>query len=541
MEAQVCELRVLQLNNPVMCCSIVRDSTLSDQVTQGLSLLKVLVLSGQCLEQFPAFVTDLQQLKELDLSDNRIFAFPAEMAQLQRLQRLVLSGNRLTDKSFQNGDINWANLAALSELQLSHNQLTTLPKAFLALSGLQVLNVSNNLLRSLSASFAQLWEGKCKLVVLDLHHNVLTSLPEEIVVMKATLRCLLLHENNLTTLPSAMTHFQVLEELSLPNNALGSDFHVYPTTTAQTHIALEYNHLSVFPSLHNSVVKMYLEGTPLEIVSINVSWNRLRSIPPNALPTLLSSCLELHLQHNCLSELPEELFRALPQLQVCKLGINQLQKLPDSISSCQALQVLDVQQNRLQTLPSELGQMMNLVIMNATENQLSSVPSAWHSFATYTGITTGRRVLQTLGLRKNPIQNKVLKTIINGGNVDFATATIASTKSNDEQNCEFVLKKLIDALRDSLDVLAMETEGFNDDDDLEYNQIPTQKWKGMARNVNRYLEAKLASISNDPDPQKQHNSSYLHTSDQGVTLYLLGKGNDEPLAPISSENKRFFR
>lgn len=509
LEAQIQQLQVLQLNRPPVWKSIQNDARLAVQCGTSLTLLKTLTLSSQCLQVFPEFITSLTQLEVLDLTDNLISALPIEIEQLTLLQRLALSSNRLTDKSFHGLDTSFSKLSALCDLRLDCNQLTSLPRAIPAIPSLTALDLSQNQLKTLPQAVVQQWGGenrKCQLVAIDLHQNALTSLPEELSVLSATLRHLVLHENKLETLPASITLLLRLETLTLSYNTLGSSgFPAYPMTLEQRHITLDHNQLRQFPAIKHGV-KLYLEGTPSQVQSINASWNRLRSIPPMALGSLLPLCEELNLCHNSLQELPEDLFLALPGLRVCKLGANQLQRLPDSILGCTRLHVLDVQQNRLQTLPVELAQQLtSLAVLNAMENQLIEVPVAWHAFASHCDIITGKRNLQTLALKKNPIRSKVLKTIIDGGSVDVSVAVVATTKPNDEQLCGFAVKKVVDALHNTLEVLAMETEGVcGDDEDEDFDtqeargagaQIQAKRqWKGMTRNVVKYLEQRLQRI-----------------------------------------------
>ncbi|GAB9472810.1 hypothetical protein Gpo141_00009977 [Globisporangium polare] len=508
LEAQVQQIQVLQLNSSPVWKSIQNDERLAAQCGSSLTLLKVLTLSSQCLQVVPAFIPSLRQLEVLDLSDNLVSALPLEIEQLQSLQRLALSFNRLTDTSFQGLEVSFSKLSALCDLRLDNNQITSLPRAIPAIPSLTALDVSQNQIKTLPRAVLQLWavghDRKCQLVALDLHQNALTSLPEELSVLSLTLRHLILHENKLETLPASLSQMLKLETLTLSHNALDSSgLQAYPAKSDQRHITLDHNQLRQFPAMKYGE-KLYLEGTPSQVQSINASWNKLRIIPPGALGSLLPLCEELNLSHNSLQELPEDLFLALPGLRVCKLGSNQLQRLPESILSCTRLQVLDLQQNRLQSLPVELAQQLtSLVVLNAMENQLVEIPSEWHAFASHCDHITGKRYLQTLALKKNPVRSKVLKTIIDGGSVDVSAAVLATTKPNDEQLCEFAVKKIIDALHSTLEVLAMETEGFNGDEDgdvdveargVAHAQATRGQWKGMTRNVAKYLEQRLHTI-----------------------------------------------
>lgn len=524
LEDQVRAIQTLQLNNAPLWRSIQGDQRLAAQCASSLTLLKVLVLSGQCLQEFPAFVTNLKQLEVLDLSDNLLPALPLEIAQLQELQALVLSFNRLTEKSFQPLEAPFAELSALRELQLRNNQLAVLPRAITAIPSLTALDLSENALRSLPSAVLQLWEGACQLVTLDLHHNALTALPEEMAVMRATLQHLFVHENKLATLPASISLMPLLETLTLSRNSLGTDFQSYPVTIEQRRVLLDHNHLRSFPMMQHAV-KWYLEGTPSKIVSVNASWNRLSSVPAEIFAnSVLSVCEELELHHNSLHDLPEELFRALPALRVCRLSCNRLTRLPNSLAACRSLCVLDVQQNRITALSPDLVRLERLVVLNATENELADIPSEWHAFASFCDTEgTGDRTLRTLALKKNPIQNKVLKTLVDGGSVDVSAAAVASFRPSDETVSECVVKKVVDALHTSIDVLAMETEGVGggDDDRDEFDAAETNsrvRWKGLTRNVNRYLERKLRSIHAAEAPHRSSVDSASSTIERELQV-----------------------
>ena len=58
------------------------------------------------------------------------------------------------------------------------------------------------------------------------------------------------------------------------------------------------------------------------------------------------------------------------------VSFNQLQSLPDEISSLCYLQVLDCSCNKLQFLPDGIGSLESLMVLKANGNQLASIPSS---------------------------------------------------------------------------------------------------------------------------------------------------------------------
>lgn len=90
-------------------------------------------------------------MQSLDLSGNQLTSLPESLGQLVGLQSLYLSGNRLTSLPESLGQ-----LASLQSLNLSFNQLTSLPEWLGQLTSLEALNLSYTRLTSLPESLARL-------------------------------------------------------------------------------------------------------------------------------------------------------------------------------------------------------------------------------------------------------------------------------------------------------------------------------------------------------------------------------------------------
>ncbi len=147
---------------------------------------------------------------DLDLSGNRLTALPREIALLTALKSLDLSGNRLTVLPPE-----IAQLTALQSLDLSGNQLTALPPEIARLTALQSLDLSGNQLTALPPEIVQL----TALQSLYLGYNQLTALPPEIARLTA-LESLDLSGNQLTALPPEIAQLTALQSLDLSGNQL---------------------------------------------------------------------------------------------------------------------------------------------------------------------------------------------------------------------------------------------------------------------------------------------------------------------------------
>ncbi|KAG0091881.1 Podocan-like protein 1 [Podila epicladia] len=181
-----------------------------------LTQLQVLIMSQNHLEgPFPHQVcSSLTQLKTLRLCANQITSLPHTLARLDKLESLsmgsVYGGNLLT--SFPPHCIQ--HMAALRELDLSHNKLCFLPSDIgHSHSHLRQLVASDNKLEAIPKSI-----GMCReLRNLNLGRNQLTSLPTEIADLKQ-LDTLDLSENLLCVIPGDVADFLTKTTLLLTGN-----------------------------------------------------------------------------------------------------------------------------------------------------------------------------------------------------------------------------------------------------------------------------------------------------------------------------------
>jgi Leucine-rich repeat (LRR) protein len=463
------------------------------------ALLRELTLSGQGLTAIPEFAASLTELQVLDLRDNRLATLSATLSAMKSLRKLNLADNLLRDASFAQADELWCQLEALTELRLSGNRLTSLPSALVAIPSLATLDLSANALRAVNGRVVKLWKGRSRLVTLDLHGNSLSALPEEIHVLFGTLRRLLLHQNRLVSLPSAIAELLKLEELSLSQNQLcGESLASYPLAEGNVAISLAQNQLRVLPRL----VGVHAEGKgPARTVNtsvrvVDVRGNRLQSLVSWS-PRVLATCQALHLQNNALRELPGDFFACLPALRLCELQHNQLRLVPVGVTECTRLQALHLNDNCLQSLPAELAQLATLEVLNAAENDITDIPIEWHAFETQ---GDGARVLHSLLLRRNPLRNKILKAIVDGSTDGaLSAARVHLDATSDDPACEGVIHKLLDGLRDASVVLrdkgggtATARKAWVDSDEEEGPEH--SKWRGVARDVNCYLEQRLRAM-----------------------------------------------
>ncbi|XP_035692809.1 leucine-rich repeat and calponin homology domain-containing protein 1-like isoform X7 [Branchiostoma floridae] len=192
-------------------------------------------LSCRKLKEYPksAISYELSDVTCADLSKNRFQEWPLEVCDYTSLENVDLYNNNI--KAVPDMAVN---LQCLTWLNLSRNQLTTLPIPLCYLP-LQVLVVSNNKLVSLPEDIGKLkklmnLDVSCNeistlplqigemesLRELNIRRNHLQTLPEELCQLRITrldISC-----NKVTSLPACYRHLQTLCEFILDNNPLMS-------------------------------------------------------------------------------------------------------------------------------------------------------------------------------------------------------------------------------------------------------------------------------------------------------------------------------
>lgn len=180
--------------------------------------------------------------------------------------------------------------ADLHNLLLCDNRLPCLPPTFSCLSALRVLDVTANLLQSLSAELPP------RLEALYAGCNRLTALPS---VLPASLQILSVHRNALTSLPATLP--VGLHTLVASHNRIAAPPSVLPP--ALRHLRLDHNTLSVFPTpLPDSLVELWIEHNaipcieritvPISLLSLRLDHNRITHIHNFAFNPALRCTLE---------------------------------------------------------------------------------------------------------------------------------------------------------------------------------------------------------------------------------------------------------
>ncbi|XP_022135402.1 plant intracellular Ras-group-related LRR protein 6 [Momordica charantia] len=223
-------------------------------------------------------------------------------------------------------------------LDLSGLSLDSLPNPTLNLAAISHLDLSNNNLQMIPES---LTARLLNLVAFDVHSNQLKSLPNSIGCL-SKLKILNLSGNLIASLPSTIDNCKSLEELNA-----------------------NFNQLTRLPDT------IGFELTNLKKLTVNS--NKLAFLPHTLSHLTALRVLDTHL--NCLRSLPDDL-ENLINLQVLNVSQNFqfLQALPYSIGLLISLVELDVSYNKITALPDSIGCLRNLKKLTVEGNPLASPP-----------------------------------------------------------------------------------------------------------------------------------------------------------------------
>uniref|UniRef100_A0A3B5BEW0 non-specific serine/threonine protein kinase n=1 Tax=Stegastes partitus TaxID=144197 RepID=A0A3B5BEW0_9TELE len=320
-------------------------AALPSVVPWGLIQLRTLDLSNNLLNELPSACNSEEvicsRLQHLNLSQNQLSSLPSGLLHLTHIQKLSAAKNQLTVLFDIPPITNWIGLRKLKELDVSDNCLTSLPTAVMhCLKSLSFLNVSKNKL----ITFPDPWA--CPLKQCKASYNVIESLPNTISIFWRThLQEVDFSDNSLKELPSYIFELEALVSLRLSGNHIET----LPATNKWKCSQLRMLDLS-----KNQLGKTQ-EVPKSRRMAFLTTWSR--RDPDPVCPIEFSTVLR-------------------DSLEVLFLNDNQLECVPQSVCGLHNLTELYLSNNPgIRELPAELGQMSNLWQLDIENLNITNVPS----------------------------------------------------------------------------------------------------------------------------------------------------------------------
>ncbi|KAF4524179.1 hypothetical protein B566_EDAN013925 [Ephemera danica] len=364
---------------------------------QSIAIRSSLARAGWSLGIEPGAFSGLPSLSELDLSASNIWAVPRDtLCSLSGLRMLNLTGNKIqdaaylakgpeaipcvncreeertviSDDSVQPGSPRC--LRSLEILDLSHNELTTLPDHFLSsLRSLRELKLGWNQLSSVGETSLA---GLGSLQSLDLTGNKLSFLPPDWLADSPAITELRLADNAIAVLgPGLFSGLTQLLLLDLSHNdlspgAVGLNRDTFRGLVRLVVLDLTANKLTrLDPTIFRDLYSLQV---------LRLAGNQLLSISDGTFASL-DNLHALELSGNQLTELSPTVLSSLRALRRLSVSHNHLETLDKhALQNCSDLRELELSSNNFQVIHSEfLATVPRLESLDLSQNQLSALPN----------------------------------------------------------------------------------------------------------------------------------------------------------------------
>ncbi|KAI8897711.1 hypothetical protein BC833DRAFT_592610 [Globomyces pollinis-pini] len=281
-------------------------------------------------------------LTRLVAADNNIQEIDPRIELLHALCVLDLHGNSITFLPTQ-----LSSLLQLHSLNVAHNAITSLPNEICSLPLLELL-LHNNQLSSLPDNFGQL----SRITTLDLSNNSISTLPPSFHSLSSLLKLDLSH-NNLSHLSiQILNGLQDLQSLSLSNNNLKS-----LRSNSDEGTLTGSNDTLTLPKL-----------TLLDIKSNQLTeWDIILECP---------RLKDFACAFNRISNIHEGTLIPSKNLEILDIRDNNIGQFCPDILTLKSLKRLDFTNNSIASIPPELSLIKTLSVIHLAGNPLRGLPAA---------------------------------------------------------------------------------------------------------------------------------------------------------------------
>ena len=280
----------------------------------------------------------------------------------------------------------WSKLESLASLDVSHNQLETLPDDLAKMTALETVDCRSNLLTELPQTLdlvnctsfllddnklEALSDGFAvglakKLESISVRNNAISTTSMRIGDMRQV-KSVYLENNALETLDKGITQCRLLELLSLKHNKLHYTPKGFATMFRLKTLDLSYN---LFETIDEKAIESLVSLT-----SLDLSHNKLVNFPQRL--GRLNKLQSLNYSHNQLTLLPQNCFKGCGELFTVRIDHNLLTTKgveAGRLDSVQSLEVLHLDFNEMDQLPEELADLPQLRSLTFSHNPCCSRP-----------------------------------------------------------------------------------------------------------------------------------------------------------------------
>lgn len=281
-------------------------------------------------------------LLTLIIRSNELTSLPIELFDCSKLRVLDVSSNKL---SFLGDGFN--KMIELRELQLNDNQLKSLPESLQYCTSLAVLNVSDNNLTALPGFICDGTGNRFKSI--NASNNCISSLST------ASFQHQEQGSRGYSMVSEVVVSMPFLESFDLQKNQLGQNAAalVFSHCPAISYINLSENKLSTCPVISDCPRLSRLHLSNNRISSFDTGASGRGSCSYNGLfspsSSLSASLVELHVNNNSLTAIPDDMVRCL-SLKVLDISNNNIGDLNCCLGYIKSLQRIAVEGNPIRTI-----------------------------------------------------------------------------------------------------------------------------------------------------------------------------------------------
>ena len=318
------------------------------EILEAKNLIELDMGNNEILE-VPIFITQLSNLREIYFYVNQITEIPLFLTSLQQLQVMNFTNNLI---SHLPGEL-FVKLIHLEQIKVAGNKLTEIPPEIGNLKKLMDLTIARNQIRELPRTLCQL----ANLRWMDVQHNLLKQIPDEIINNMKDLEELMMNNNEIIKLPQKLRNLQTL----LANNNQITEFPDEIELFRLKYLNLSFNKLQ---KLSN-----FSFGRMKELMKLSVTDNEIEYLPDSVVT--LNQLTQLDCKHNLIKQIPDNLHE-LKNLKVIDISSNKISVIPDNFWFLPNLWFVQMAQNPIEKLYSTSAG-MNKIKKLVTKIQLTDV------------------------------------------------------------------------------------------------------------------------------------------------------------------------